>query len=55
MAGVQAKAALLPQMARIVQHNVHLEPLPRGALADLKPIQNAKDKPGPNEIKVFSL
>lgn len=51
-AGVKSKAALLPMSASTHPHNVHLEPSPRGALADLRPVQNAKDKPSFNEIKV---
>ena len=54
-AGVQSKAMLLPQKTRAVQRNVHLEPMPRGALADLKPVQNSREEPGPNEIKVQKL
>ena len=52
-AGVRSKAALLPQSTRTHLRNAHLEPSPRGALADLKPVQNAKDEPGFNEIKVW--
>ena len=51
--GVHLKAALLPQRNRMQLRNVHLEPCPRGALANLKPVQNAKDEPGPREIKVL--
>ena len=52
-AGVRSKAALLPQSTRTHLRNAHLEPSPRGALADLKPVQNAKDEPGVDEIKVW--